>query len=107
MTAVIHIELEVRHLDEMMAYLCALPAEKQGRITVEPNGSRKLTHEQLMALPEAEMLDYSKKHGGVVAVAKENGYALSEDAADDILESKRQRTLQLQIERGEKPANAR
>lgn len=84
----IRIEVETRYVDELIALLKKATLGKSGRITVEADDT--LTHEQLMALPEAERMKYYDAHGGVLNVMKENGYTLSEDAADDILEFIRQ-----------------
>lgn len=48
--------------------------------------SIKLTHEELFALPEEQQMLYFEANGGVFAVAKANGYALSQESADAILE---------------------
>lgn len=79
----IHVEIAPPYVEQVVAYLQALPADQRGKITVETEPNDKLTHEQLMALPENEMLDYCKKHGGVLAVMGENGYALTQEQVDD------------------------
>jgi hypothetical protein len=59
------------------------------KITVERDNFEptiKLSHADLFELVEYQQMAYFKAHGGVFAVAKENGFALSQESADAILE---------------------
>ena len=82
----IRIEIEPSYVDQVVAYVQTLPSDKKCITIEKPELNGKLTHEELMALPEDERMKYYDANGGVLAVAEENGYVLPQDAADDILE---------------------
>jgi hypothetical protein len=67
---------------------------EQVNINVNPqpyDPSKKLTCEELFALPKEQRFQYYDAHGGVFAVAEETGHALSQDSADAILDYLRNR----------------
>jgi hypothetical protein len=96
--ATIVIAVEDQYLDALMDNLAQSPMRDKFTIAIQQlsigngigphvpiNGqeSQKLTHEELMAMPVDEMLDYCKMRGGVFTVMHENGFALTDaDLAD-------------------------
>ena len=72
----IHLEVDEPDLVQVLAELKALALIR--RIVVG-----KLTHAQLMALPEDERLKYYDAHGGVLNVMFENGFGLTDADIED------------------------
>jgi hypothetical protein len=101
--ATLHITVEDHLLADLVAQLEQSPMWDKFSIRIEPqlkvngNGThlptngqenQKLTHEELMALPLDQRLQYFDAHGGVFAVMVENGYGLTEQ---EILEWERKK----------------
>lgn len=87
----LYVELEIPEaaLESVKARLAELAESQQGRLsalraqngahTENPFKDKRLTHEELMALPEADQLLYFEARGGVYKVMAENGFSFSDE----------------------------
>jgi hypothetical protein len=91
MDTVVQFRIKAPFVEEMLAKFKNILSEAGDKVEMivesEPfDPTIKLTYEELFALPEDQRMQYYDANGGVVAVAEETGYALSDESADAIIE---------------------